>query len=63
MKYNDLKKCLNLAEVICESGGMNLANVDVCFVNEQRVTVAFDSRGAEIEISIKPKGADNEYIH
>lgn len=63
MKYNALKKCLNLAEVICEAGGMDVANVDVCFINQQRVVVNLDCHGAEVMISIRPKGADNEYIH
>ena len=59
MKYNALKKCLNLAEVICEAGGMDVANVDVT-VDWHEVLTRLDCKGAEIVIAIRPKGADHE---
>ena len=60
MKYNNLQQCMNLAEVICESNGMSIADADVCLITQQRVTVRLDFKGAEVEIAITPKGADHE---
>lgn len=60
MKYNNLRQCMNLAEVICESSGMSIADADVCLITQQRVAVKFDFQGAVVEIAIAPKGAPNE---
>ena len=60
MKNVELKRCLSLAEAMYEVVGVDKVDINVCFINRDRVTVCVDCNGAEIEISIRPKGADNE---
>ena len=56
MKYNALKKCLTIAEVMCESVGVDKSDINVCFINRDRVTVSVEGHGAEVEMAIMPKG-------
>lgn len=60
MKYNDLVKSLNLAEVMFENVKEDTANIDVSFINRNSVTVLVDCKGAEVEMTITPKGVNNE---
>lgn len=66
MKYNNLRKCMNLAEEMCKSSGMDIADADVDIIQHndkgytQWVSVKFDYEGAKVDISITPKGNKNE---
>ena len=70
MKYNNLRKCMNLAEEMCKASGFDIEDADIDIVNyyyneygriyQQRMMVNLDFNGAEVNIAITPKGTKNE---
>ena len=67
MKYEDMKKCITIAEGTCSSCGMRIYDANISLVNyqdgangkiKQKLCFAFEYDYARISFEITPKGGE-----